>query len=159
MVLIRAMARLPECRLRIAGDGPQRRDLEALAESAAPGRVAFLGRRSAPDVLRALGESRIVIVPSVWYENCPYAILEAFAARKPVVASRIGGIPELVDEGATGQLVPPGDAGALAEAIRRLWNDSHEARRLGERARARIERDFSAEAHYEQFVQTVTAIG
>jgi glycosyltransferase involved in cell wall biosynthesis len=156
-VLIRAMAELPDCRLWIAGDGPQRRDLEALAASAAPGRVAFVGRRSTPEVLRMLREARIVIAPSVWYENCPYAILEAFAAAKPVIASQIGGIPELVEDGTTGRLFPPGDAGALAEEIRRLWSDRDERRRLGENARARIERDLTAEAHYAQFMDEVSA--
>jgi glycosyltransferase involved in cell wall biosynthesis len=157
-VLIRAMADLPECRLVVAGDGPERHELERLAESAAPGRISFVGRRSTPEVLSALRECRIVIVPSVWYENCPYAILEAFAAGKPVVASRIGGIPELVEDGATGRLVPPGDAGALAEEVRRLWNDRHEARRLGENARAHIERHFTADAHYAEFMRIVSEV-
>lgn len=158
-VLIRAMAALPDCRLRIAGDGPERRELETLAHSVAPERLEFVGHCSMADVLRALRESRIVIVPSVWYENCPYSILEAFAARKPVIASRIGGIPELVADGETGRLVPPGDARALADGIRRLWDDPHEARRLGENARARIERHFTADGHYAQFMQMASAIG
>ncbi len=157
-VLIRAMVGLPECRLVIAGDGPQRRELEALARSAAPGRVAFLGRRTTSEVLRALRACRFVVAPSVWYENCPYAVLEAFAARKPVIASRIGGIPELVEEGATGRLFPPGDPGALAEEIRRLWHDRDETRRLGENGRARVEQQFTADAHYAEFLRTVSAM-
>jgi glycosyltransferase involved in cell wall biosynthesis len=120
--------------------------------------VVFVGRRSSAEVLRALGEARIVIAPSVWYENCPYAILEAFAAGKPVVASRIGGIPELVEDGSTGLLFPPGDAGALADAIRRLWSDPDERRRLGKNARARIERDLAADAHYTRFMEAASAI-
>jgi glycosyltransferase involved in cell wall biosynthesis len=66
----------------------------------------------------------MILVPSVCYENQPLAILEAFQFGKPVVASRIGGIPELVQDNVNGKLVAPGDAKALAEAVAKLWSDA-----------------------------------
>lgn len=116
----------------LAGDGPVRRDLEdeALRVGVA-GRVVFLGRRR--DVPRILSALDLFVQPSV-YEGFGLSLLEAMAAGLPVVASRVGGIPEVVQDGATGILVPPGDPGALASAVIGLLRDRERARRLGDAA-------------------------
>jgi glycosyltransferase involved in cell wall biosynthesis len=88
-----------------------------------------------------------VIVPSVWYENSPLAIYEAFALAKPVVGSRIGGIPELVEPGVTGELAEPGDPASLAAAVRAL-SDRADLEEMGRTARRRAEAWFDPETHY-----------
>jgi glycosyltransferase involved in cell wall biosynthesis len=146
--LIQAVARLPDRDLVIAGDGPRRRDLEGLASRLAGRRIRFTGHQ-APEALRAtLRRAGLVIVPSEWYENCPYTILEAFAAGKPVVASRIGGIAELVQHGQDGLLFEAGNAGEMADCIGALADDGGLRRRLGRSAREKVEALYRPRTHY-----------
>jgi len=86
----------------------------------------------------------MVIVPSVWPEPCPTVVLEAMVNGKPVIGSRIGGIPDLVDHGRTGLLVPPNDPTALAESMLRVITDAELRRRLGEGAQVRVRRFLDA---------------
>ena len=113
----------------VVGDGPDGRRLRA----AAPSNVEFLGDVPPRDVGGVLQRTRALIVPSLSYEAAPKAGLEAYAAGVPLIASRIGGLPDLVEEGSSGRLVPPGDAGAIAAAVEALGDDA-EAERLGEGA-------------------------
>ena len=146
--LIQAMARLPDRKLVIAGDGPQRLNLENLSTQVADGHIQFTGYQP-PETLRAtLHRASLVIVPSEWYENCPYTILEAFAAGKPVVASCIGGIPELVQHGRDGLLFEPGNAGELASCIHTLAADKDLRRRMGWSARKKVEERYGPQSHY-----------
>jgi glycosyltransferase involved in cell wall biosynthesis len=103
-------------------------------------RVHFLGWRS--DVARVMGAADVVVLPSL-AEGLPLAVLEAMACGRPVVASAVGGVPEAVVDGRTGLLVPPGDAGALAEAIQRVLEDPAAGRRMGAEGRRRLEAHFS----------------
>lgn len=146
--LIEAMARLPDSKLVIAGDGPQRSGLESLAARVAGRRIRFTGYQPPEKLQATLRRASLVIVPSEWYENCPYAILEAFAAGKPVVASRIGGIPELVQHGQDGLLFEAGNALELADCIRTLAVDDRRRRRLGQSARKKIEKLYRPQSHY-----------
>lgn len=102
-----------------------------------PGVVA-LGALSRADTLARLARVSVVVVASRWPENQPYAVLEAQALGRAVVATRVGGVPELVDDGVDGLLVPPGDPAALALAVRSLLADPARARRLGDAARRRV---------------------
>jgi glycosyltransferase involved in cell wall biosynthesis len=102
----------------IAGEGPQRAELEALA---AGGDVRFTGRVGRAELAALRREAALAIVPSRYAEILPLAALEAMAAGLPVVASRAGGLAEIVPEAA---LYPPGDAIALAERARALWGDA-----------------------------------
>ena len=119
--LLRALAACPGARLRIAGDGPERASLEALAAELGLGeRAKFLGFLRGQALAGELHGCRGVVLPSERYENGPYSVMEALSCGKPVLGSRIGGIPELVREGETGFLFPPKDASALAGAIQKL---------------------------------------
>ena len=104
--------------LAYAGDGAYLPELRALAEARGLTNVHFLGHRT--DVPALLGGATVAVVPSLWAEAFGLTVAEAMAAGVPLVASRTGGIPELVEDGKTGILVPPGDARALADAIRLL---------------------------------------
>jgi glycosyltransferase involved in cell wall biosynthesis len=105
--------------LLIVGDGPEMGELRAQA----PPNVEFTGPIPGSEVPRMLAGARALVVPSTWYEGAPRGIIEAFAAGVPVLASAIGGLAELVDEGSSGFLVTPGEPRAWAEAATRLMDD------------------------------------
>jgi glycosyltransferase involved in cell wall biosynthesis len=146
--LIEAMARVaalkPSAVLLIIGDGPRRSDLEARARALGLHAVVrFLGLRA--DVAEILSQVDIFALASR-YESFGLAILEAMAAAKPVVATRVGGIPLLVEDGETGWLVPPRSPGDLAEKIIDLATNPERARAMGQAGEARFRRSFSLEA-------------
>jgi glycosyltransferase involved in cell wall biosynthesis len=156
--LITAMAQLPGCQLVIAGDGPQRPELQELAARVAGKRIRFTGFQP-PEILKTtLHRSSLVIVPSEWYENCPYTILEAFAAGKPVVASRMGGIPELVQDGQDGLLFEAGNARQLADCIHSLIADDGQKQRLGRSARKKVKDLYGPERHYASLMEILASV-
>ena len=119
--LLRAVAKCPDVRLDIAGDGPQRAELEALSAQLGLGeRVRFLGFMRGQPLTELVNGCKAVVLPSEWYENGPYSVMEALAAGKPVIGSRIGGIPEMVKDGLTGFTFEPGSEDALAATMQRL---------------------------------------
>jgi glycosyltransferase involved in cell wall biosynthesis len=117
---IAAVGRLPGVHLVVAGDGPERGALAARATAEAPGRVAFVG--VVPGARPVLAASDVLVLPSRT-EGMPGVLIEAGLSGVPVVASTVGGVPEVVADGETGVLVPPGDADALAAALRRVLDD------------------------------------
>ncbi|MCS7095017.1 MAG: glycosyltransferase family 4 protein [Thaumarchaeota archaeon] len=148
-VAIRALAHLTESspdvpELLVVGDGPERPRLERLSEElGVADRVEFLGHR--PDPERWMRLARVVIVPSR-YEPFGMPAAEAGAAGRPVIASAIGGLKEIVVDGVTGLLARPDDHVDLAFKIQRLMSDENARRRMGEAARARVLRNFTPEA-------------
>jgi glycosyltransferase involved in cell wall biosynthesis len=155
--LLRAFERLP-ARLRILGDGPLRGELETEAARRAPGRVAFLGHRPREEIARELNASAAVIVPSEWYENNPISILESYAAGRPVIGARIGGIPELVRAGETGLTFAPGDAGELAEEISFFLSHPEEAEKMGRAGRDLVKMRFDPESYYRRLMEIYGAL-
>jgi glycosyltransferase involved in cell wall biosynthesis len=141
--LVAAAAEVPGATFRIAGDGPERPLLERRArEMGVSDRVAFLGTRTdAAELLRAC---TVFVLPSL-NEGLPVSVIEAMAAGRPVVATRIEGTDEIVVDGVTGILVPPGDPGALASALRAVLIDPELRMRYGRAGRERVRREFSIE--------------
>ena len=140
----RVAAMRPGVRLRLVGDGPLRPELTArVAAAGLADRVEFLGARD--DVAAVLADCDVVALASTTVENFPYAILEAMAAARPVVCTAVGGVPELVDDGHTGHLVPPRAPGLLAARLLALADDADERRRLGAAGRRRVEERFGVE--------------
>lgn len=145
-VLLRAVpairSRVPSARLLFAGGGDRELVLRAEARGLEHA-VHFLGPRS--DMPELLAACDLVVLPSLW-EALPTALIEAAAAGRPVVATRIGGVPEVVVDGETGLLVPPNDPAALAHAIVTLLLDSERARAFGAAGRRLARQRFSIEA-------------
>lgn len=149
----------PHARLHIAGDGPARDSLEKLAgETLAAGSCRFYGTVDAEAVRKLQGQSRIQCVPSVWHENSPIVVYEALTAGIPIVASNIGGIPDLVRQGKDGILVTPASDEALAEALIALCSDDNKCLELSQSAYRHAD-EFTMERHakeikaiYRQFV-------
>jgi len=106
------------------------------------------------DALRALiTNARAIVLPSLWYENQPFSILEAFASGKPVIASNLGGMAELVAHQERGLLVPPGDLNALIEAMLWMTENSQSARTMGKNALEYAQKEHSAQVHYTRLAQ------
>jgi glycosyltransferase involved in cell wall biosynthesis len=163
LTLVRAAARLParSARVRIVGDGPDRTELEAeIDRLALDGTVELMGERA--DVPELLAAADVFVLPSR-SEGMPMSVLEAMAAGLPVVASAVGGVPELVQDGTTGALVAPGDPDALGAALAALAGDPAARGRLGAAGRARAEARFGADAwqraHVDLYRAALTAHG
>jgi len=141
--LIRAFSKLGCGRLVIVGDGPQRRKLHELVDELnVAKRVELIGERS--DVPDLLATSDIFVLTSNW-EGLPLTIIEAMMTGLPVVATSVGGVPELVEDGVTGFLVPREDSEALAEVFQKLLKDPELRRRMGQAGREKAARDFTLE--------------
>jgi glycosyltransferase involved in cell wall biosynthesis len=145
-------------RLEIVGEGPERPALAELTERLGlADRVVFRGRISAPELQASYARAAVCVLPSVQdargdTEGLGVVLLEAMNHGTPVVASRIGGIPDIVEDGVSGLLVPPADADALAAALRRLLSDPALARRLGEGGRRRLHERFSWRAIVQRWL-------
>ena len=134
----------PDCRLVLVGDGPMRAELEQQASAlGVHDRVSFLGERQ--DVARLLPAFDVFTLPSV-SEGMPMTILEAMQASRPVVATSVGGVPELVADGASGVLVAARDPAALAAALIRQLGDPSLRRSMGDKGRERVVAHFTAAA-------------
>jgi glycosyltransferase involved in cell wall biosynthesis len=118
--------------------------------------VRFLGPLPVPTLVHHLASARLLVLPSL-SEGLPRVLLEAMAAGRPVVASRVGGIPEIVRDGVTGFLVPPGDDGALADRILWLVEHPQEASAMGVRGRAFARDFFSADRYAEGYADLFAA--
>lgn len=147
-VLIQAFNDLErEATLEIYGDESQFPDyMRELKQAARSSRIRFGGRLDRAEVWRVLAEVDALAVPSLWYENAPVVIQEAFAAGVPVIASRLGALPEWVRDGVDGLCVPPGDIWAWQAALRRLVDEPG----LVDRLRANIRRPVTLEEHLDQ---------
>jgi glycosyltransferase involved in cell wall biosynthesis len=151
-VAIKALAQLPEdVVLWVVGEGGEQSNLEALAqELSLTRRVLLLGpRRNVEPFLQA---ADCALCPSVWAEAAGLVNLEALACGLPVVASRIGGIPELIADGRTGFLFTPGDARELADRIHRLTSDVPLRHRMGQGARSDAVERFSPQSQIENYL-------
>ena len=148
VTLLKAVAQTNDILLTVVGDGPLRDQFRTQNNA----RVNFTGQRSHEEVLQAMGTSRALVFPSEWQEGCPSTVLEAFAMGKPVIAARVAGATELVQENITGLLFDPGDAKALAACMQRLNEDAELAARLGRAAREQYIAMYSPEPGYRRFL-------
>ena len=154
--LLTAFARLvrehPSARLRIAGEGRLLGELTALVDDLGlAGHVRLVGLRD--DAPRLLAGADALVLASAW-EGLPNVVMEAMAAGLPCVATRVGGVPELVEDGRTGTLVPPGDPGALARAMAAMMElPPAERAAMGERGRAAVAGRFSPDRVGEQWLE------
>lgn len=142
--LLKAAADVPGALFVFAGDGPERAGLESEARQLdLRDRVIFLGQRN--DVSELLQGCDLFVLPSL-FEGLPLSVMEAMAAGKPVIASDIGGVNELIRDGETGYLVPPGDTHALARSINMLISDPALSRKMALAGKTFVEKEFSADS-------------
>ena len=149
--LLRAWEQLPDdIPLRIIGDGP----LADLVRSADRERsnVEWLGRRPLSEVVHAMGNAEALVFPSQWFEGMPRTIIESFAVGTPVIASDVGGLPEMVTHGRTGLVFPSGDANVLASTMRDFFSPANNRAEFRGHAREAFEERYTAKVNYQQLI-------
>ena len=141
----------------IAGDGPEQDALHAQAVALnIGGCVQFLGHREDRWSLYAAAD--IIVLPSISHEDMPIVIIDAMAASRPVVATRVAGIPEQVIDDVTGRLVPPGDPAALSDAIAAVLADDEGRARMGSAARERYEANYTPRGFVDAYRRLYAAV-
>jgi glycosyltransferase involved in cell wall biosynthesis len=152
--LIAAWARLGgRVPLRIAGDGPLRAELEVQIKQRGLAGVEMLGHLSGANILAEMRRARFLVFPSEWYEGLPLTIAEAFACGVPIVASRIGSMLELIQNGRTGLHFTPGDPEDLAAKVEWAWKRPDSTEEMGLNARAQFEENYVADRNYQMLMQ------
>ena len=157
-VALEALVTVPGVTLVVAGDGPEREPLRRRArELGLGGRARFLGTVSRETVLRLFRAADASLLSSSW-ENFPHTVVEALAVGTPVIATAVGGVPEVVRDGENGLLVPPGDPVALAAAIRRFFDDGNLRRRLAEAAAGSVA-EYAEETVFSRIEDELELVG
>jgi glycosyltransferase involved in cell wall biosynthesis len=161
--LIEAMAAVgadyPRSRLVVVGRGEYRGELEKLAQRLGlSDRVTFTDELPQSLLRKYMQECHILVLPSLT-EGLPRVLLEAMACGKPVIGTAVGGIPELIEDGVSGFLVPPDDVASLAESIKKLLADEGLARDMGQRGRDFVARTFSTERYVAGYAEIVERAG
>jgi glycosyltransferase involved in cell wall biosynthesis len=152
--LLKAWRQLPKTHmLRIVGDGPSRERLESEASRDGLSNVKFMGRLPHDQAIDAIKNARFVIFPSQLYETFGLGIAEAYACAVPALASRLGAMQEIVQEGQTGFLFESGNVDDLARTVARAWNDPAQMRRLGVQARTEYETKYTAKINYRELIE------
>lgn len=151
--LLSAWKQLKGIALKIIGDGLLMEEARTFVERKGLDGVEFLGRRSREEVLRLMWEARALIFPSESYEGFPLTIAEAFACGLPMIASRLGAMAEIVEDGRTGLLFEPGNPEDLAEKVRWAWAHPEELKEMGQEARQEYEEKYTAERNYEMLMK------
>jgi glycosyltransferase involved in cell wall biosynthesis len=150
--LLEAWKALPEFRLKVAGDGPMRAQLEEQARRDGVN-VEFMGRLERSHVAEVVGAASVAIVPSQWFEGFPMVVVEAFACGTPVIASRLGSLAEIVREGVNGRLFTAGDPRALSTAVRAMFDAPEALRQMRKNAREEFDARYSAEAGFRALME------
>ena len=136
----------------IAGDGPLLTEIERAC--ARPGsRLIYLGRLPRSEVVEQMKRAAALLVPSLWYEGFPMVIVEALSCGLPIIASRIGGLPEMVQDGHSGLLFEPGDPSALLQALRNFVSDTSGIEAKRQASRDQFDRHYTEQKNYETLVE------
>jgi len=141
-------ARLTGYELRVAGDWTPMRDIVKRA----PKNVHFLGELSRSEVEALYRGARFLVFPSIWFETFGLVMAEAMSYGVPVVASNLGAIAELVEDGVTGLLFEPGNAAHLAEKMRTMWENPRLCGQMGRAGREKMMREHTEDAHYDRLM-------
>lgn len=139
--------------LKIVGDGPLRTYLENLVKNENIKGIEFLGKQNREKVIELIKNASFLILPSVWYEMFPLVTLEAFACGKPVIASKIGALPDIVEDGKTGLLFTPGNEDDLVKKIKFLWNNKEMCVEMGKNARKVFDEKYSERRNFKLLVE------
>lgn len=157
--LINAFSRQNNGYLYIAGEGPEKENiLKYIKENNLEDRIKLLGFLSQSEVKKYISNCSFVVVPSIWYENCPYSILESLAMGKPVIGSKIGGIPELIVDGVNGYLFDYNDVDKLSSLISELFVDSELRNRMGIKSREFSESRYNMNNYYNNLMKKYVSL-
>lgn len=151
--LIKAFKNIKNYQLYIAGDGP---DIEKVKKyiknNKLEDKIKLLGFLNSDEVKEYVRKARFIVVPSVWYENCPYSVLETLVMGKPIIGSNLGGIPELVKDNENGLIYKYNDIKELEDKMQELFDNKEKAMQLGKMAKENAKKDFSKESYYNKIM-------
>ena len=151
--LINAFSKTQEGKLYIAGEGEEKENIEKIIrQQHLEKRVKLLGFLKQEDMMEYIRNCKFVIVPSIWYENCPYSILETLAIGKPVIGANIGGIPELVKNNQNGLIYKYDDIEDLTLKINILFNNKELVEKFSKNAKENVKKLYSKELYYENII-------
>lgn len=147
-ILLEVYKDLPELKLKIVGTGPFLDQVETIVQTENLKNVEVLGFKTGQDLIQLFQQAKYIVVPSIWYENFPYVVLEAMLYGKPVIGSNIGGIPEQIDDGITGYLYVYNSIKDLKLAIMKMENSN--IKKLGKNARNSVLYKFNENKYYKE---------
>lgn len=147
-VLLGAAGKVSTAQVHLAGSGPDEESLKSIASE----NVTFRGRIAVDEMSDFYRKAKFLVLPSICFEMCPLTILEAMSHGLPVIASRIGGLGELVDDGETGYLFEPGNDEELAYKMACLWESPELCRQFGEAGRRKAEREYSEAVFFDRLM-------
>ncbi len=147
--LLEAMKNCPEINLKIFGDGPIKEFVLSKLRDYRLDNVEYMGLVDHAHAMEYLRNSQFMVFPSVWYEGMPMVVLEALAAAKPIIASRMGVLPEIVEDGVSGLICEAGSVSDLTKKLKWLNNNPIEAVEMGKRGRKAFDEKYTADKNYE----------
>jgi glycosyltransferase involved in cell wall biosynthesis len=152
--LIKGFQSIQDIPLKIVGDdtGSLAKELKQYVLDNRLNNIEFLGFKSGVELDKIVNDCKFIVVPAIWYDNMPNVILEAFANGKPVIASNIGSLSELVDDEVNGLLFKPGDINDLATKIKKLYHNDELVYQYGLKAREKVESQYNPDLHYYKLI-------
>lgn len=148
--LIEAFAKCDEGKLYIAGEGPEKENIEQfIKDNKLTKRVKLLGFLNKEQMTEQVRKARFIVVPSIWYENCPYSVMETLATGKPVIGANIAGIPELVINNENGFTYKYDDVNELAEKLNILFKDEKLVKKFSKKAKE-LSKQYDKEEYYKK---------
>lgn len=150
--LIDAALKIKNINFYIIGTGPEEGNLKSIVDKKGASHIQFLGYLAKNELLSILAKSMFTILPSEWYEVFGLSILESFCLGKPVIASKIGGVSEIIDDGVTGLLFTPRSVDSLADKINYLINNKNKITEMGKNARTKVEKNYNSNIYYEKIM-------
>jgi glycosyltransferase involved in cell wall biosynthesis len=152
-VLLRAFEKLRHRKLKVIGSGPMEQELRDYVRDRQLSNVELLGFKTGDEKWDLLRNCLALVLPTQWYENFPVTVLEAYMASKPMLATRIGGLPYIIEEGKTGLLFELGSASDMAEKIEQLFRNPESAVRMGACGRALVETKYGPDQAYQNLMR------
>ena len=152
--LLKAIKDIPDSRLKIAGTGPEKDNIvKFIKDNNLEKQVELLGFVEPNNIRDYIKKCSFVVVPSIWYENCPYSILETLEIGKPVIGSNIGGIPELIEDGKNGYLYTYSNYEELVDKIKKLYKNDVLIEKMSNESRKKYLHNFSSDIYYSKIME------
>lgn len=152
--LIGAVKKCGEVKLLIAGTGPEEEKIKKyIKENKMESRVVLLGYLNQDEIRERIEKCRFVVIPSIWYENCPYSIIETLEIGKPIIASEIGGIPEIVENEKNGLLYRYDSVDDLADKINELYYNQEKINKMKESSKNKFKMEHTEDVYYQKIMK------
>lgn len=157
--LIKAFSKLNKGSLYIAGDGPEKDNIiKFIKEHNLEKKVKLLGFLKKEEMSQQICDCKFVVVPSIWYENCPYTVLETLAIGKPLIGSNMGGIPELVNDNENGFIYKYDDIDELASKMKELFENEELVEKFGKKSKELAINLYSKEKYYDEIIKIYNSL-